>query len=77
MMGLVGEEIDGMRIDMRAAMAGMMKGGGMMRGGGGMMNRDRDDEGRNGKMMLACPVGMFLMMRVMTKEKKEDEPSRK
>jgi len=30
MMGLVGEEIDGMHIDMGAAMAGMMKGGGMM-----------------------------------------------
>ena len=39
MMGLVGEEVDGMRIDMRAAMAGMMGGRGMMRGGG-MMNRD-------------------------------------
>ena len=39
-MGLVGEEIEGMRIDMRAAMAGMMGGRGMMRGGGGMMNRD-------------------------------------
>ena len=31
MMGLVGEEVQGMRIDMRAAMAGMMRGGGMMR----------------------------------------------
>lgn len=30
MMGLVGEEVEGMRIDMRAAMAGMMRGGGMM-----------------------------------------------
>ena len=40
MMGLVGEEVEGMRIDMRAAMAGMMGGRGMMRGGGGMMNRD-------------------------------------
>ena len=40
MMGLVGEEVDGMHIDMRAAMAGMMGGRGMMRGGGGMMNRD-------------------------------------
>lgn len=30
MMGLVGEEVQGMRIDMRAAMAGMMRGGGMM-----------------------------------------------
>jgi cytochrome c oxidase cbb3-type subunit 2 len=43
MMGLVGEEIDGMRIDMRAAMAGMMGGRGMMGGGGGMMNRDMRD----------------------------------
>ncbi len=43
MMGLVGEEIDGMRIDMRAAMAGMMGGRGMMRGGGGMMNRDMNE----------------------------------
>ena len=40
MMGLVGEEVEGMRIDMRAAMAGMMGGRGMMRGGSGMMNRD-------------------------------------
>ena len=31
MMGLVGEEVQGMKIDMRAAMAGMMRGGGMMR----------------------------------------------
>jgi cytochrome c oxidase cbb3-type subunit I/II len=30
MMGLVGEEVQGMRIDMRAAMAGMMGGRGMM-----------------------------------------------
>src|SRR6266545_8064745 len=30
MMGLVGEEVQGMRIDMRAAMASMMRGGGMM-----------------------------------------------
>jgi cytochrome c oxidase cbb3-type subunit 2 len=30
MMGLVGEEVQGMRIDMEAAMAGMMGGGGMM-----------------------------------------------
>src|SRR6266545_2958432 len=37
MMGLVGEEVQGMRIDMRAAMAGMMTDGGMMRCGGGMM----------------------------------------
>ncbi|HWP22982.1 MAG TPA: c-type cytochrome [Candidatus Binatia bacterium] len=43
MMGLVGEEIDGMRIDMRAAMAGMMGGGGMMGRGGGMMHRDMRD----------------------------------
>jgi hypothetical protein len=35
MMGLVGEEVEGMRIDMRAAMAGMMGGRGMM-GRGGM-----------------------------------------
>lgn len=43
MMGLVGEETQGMMIDMRAAMAGMMGGRGMMRGGGGMMNRDMKD----------------------------------
>jgi cytochrome c oxidase cbb3-type subunit 2 len=43
MMGLVGEEVDGMHIDMRAAMAGMMGGRGMMRGGGGMMNRDMNE----------------------------------
>jgi cytochrome c oxidase cbb3-type subunit I/II len=43
MMGLVGEEVEGMRIDMKAAMAGMMKGGGMMRGRGGMMNGDMKD----------------------------------
>jgi len=42
MMGLVGEEVQGMRIDMQAAMAGMMGGRGMMRGGG-MMNRDMKD----------------------------------
>jgi len=30
MMGFVGEEVDGMHIDMRAAMAGMMDGGGRM-----------------------------------------------
>jgi cytochrome c oxidase cbb3-type subunit 2 len=41
MMGLIGEEVQGMRIDMRAAMARMMGGGGMMgRGGRGMMDRD-------------------------------------
>jgi hypothetical protein len=27
--------------------------------------------------VLACPVGMFLMMRMMMKEKKEDQASRK
>jgi hypothetical protein len=27
--------------------------------------------------VLACPVGMFLMMRMMMKGKKEDEPSNK
>ena len=37
MMGLVGEEVEGMRIDMRAAMAGMMG------GGGGMMDRNMQD----------------------------------
>ena len=36
MMGLVGEEVQGMRIDMPAAMAGMMRGRGMM---GPMMGR--------------------------------------
>lgn len=39
MMGLVGEETQGMTIDMKAAMAGMMGGRGMMRRGGGMMDR--------------------------------------
>jgi cytochrome c oxidase cbb3-type subunit 2 len=43
MMGLVGEEVEGMRIDMRAAMAGMMGGRGMMRGRGGRMDRDRNE----------------------------------
>ena len=43
MMGLVGEEVDGMQIDMRAAMAGMMRDKGMMGRGGGMMNRDMKD----------------------------------
>jgi len=43
MMGLVGEEVQGMRIDMRAAMAGMMRGGGMMGRGGGMMDRNMRD----------------------------------
>ena len=27
--------------------------------------------------LLACPVGMFLMMRMMMREKKEDQTSRK
>ena len=40
MMGLVGEETQGMRIDMGAAMAGMMGGRGMMKRGGGMMDRN-------------------------------------
>jgi cytochrome c oxidase cbb3-type subunit 2 len=43
MMGLVGEEIQGMRIDMRAAMAGMMGGRGMMGRGGGMMDGNMRD----------------------------------
>lgn len=43
MMGLVGEEMEGMRIDMRAAMAGMMGGRGMMGRGGGMMDRNMRD----------------------------------
>lgn len=43
MMGLVGEEVQGMRIDMQAAMAGMMGGRGMMRGRGGMMDRNMRD----------------------------------
>ena len=43
MMGLVGEEVQGMRIDMQAAMAGMMGGRGMMGRGGGMMNRDMNN----------------------------------
>jgi mono/diheme cytochrome c family protein len=43
MMGLVGEEVEGMRIDMQAAMAGMMGGRGMMGRGGGMMNRNMRD----------------------------------
>lgn len=43
MMGLVGEEIDGMRIDMRAAMAGMMGGREMMGRGGAMMDKDMRD----------------------------------
>jgi cytochrome c oxidase cbb3-type subunit 2 len=43
MMGLVGEEVEGMRIDMRAAMAGMMGGKGMMGRGGSMMDRNMQD----------------------------------
>jgi mono/diheme cytochrome c family protein len=43
MMGLVGEEVEGMRIDMRAAMAGMMGGRGMMGRGGGMMDKNMRD----------------------------------
>lgn len=43
MMGLVGEEVQGMRIDMRAAMAGMMGGRGMMGREGGMMERNMRD----------------------------------
>jgi mono/diheme cytochrome c family protein len=43
MMGLVGEEVQGMRIDMRAAMAGMMGGRGMMGREGGMMDRNMRD----------------------------------
>jgi len=43
MMGLVGEEVQGMRIDMRAAMAGMMGGRGRKDGGGGMMDRNMRD----------------------------------
>ena len=40
MMGLVGEEIQGMRIDMQAAMAGMMRRRGMMGRGGGRVDRN-------------------------------------
>jgi mono/diheme cytochrome c family protein len=43
MMGLVGEEVEGMRVDMRAAMAGMMGGRGMMGRGGGMTDRNMRD----------------------------------
>ncbi|HEY2918541.1 MAG TPA: c-type cytochrome [Candidatus Binatia bacterium] len=51
MMGLVGEEVQGMRIDMRAAMAGMMGGRGTMGQGGGMMDKNmremmKDKKGR-------------------------------
>lgn len=40
MMGLIGEELQGMRIDMRAAMAGMMGGRGMRGKDDGMMDRN-------------------------------------
>jgi cytochrome c oxidase cbb3-type subunit 2 len=43
MMGLVGEEVQGMRIDMRAAMAGMMGGRGSTGRGGGMMDGNMHD----------------------------------
>ncbi|MDP2603928.1 MAG: cytochrome c [Deltaproteobacteria bacterium] len=43
MMGLIEEESEGMRIDMQAAMAGMMGGRGMMGRGGGMMDRNMRD----------------------------------
>jgi cytochrome c oxidase cbb3-type subunit I/II len=43
MMRLVGEEIQGMRIDMRAAMAGMMGRRGMMGKDGGVMDRNMRD----------------------------------
>ncbi len=43
MMGLVGEEVQGMRIDMRAAMAGMVGNRGSMGRGGGMMDRNMRD----------------------------------
>jgi mono/diheme cytochrome c family protein len=43
MMGLVGEEVEGMRIDMPAAMAGMMGGRGMMGRGAGMMDKNMRD----------------------------------
>ena len=47
MMGLVGEEVEGMRIDMRAAMAGMMGGREMMGRGGGMMDRNMNEMMKN------------------------------
>ena len=47
MMGLVGEEVQGMRIDMRAAMAGMMGGRGMRDRGEGMMDRNMRDMMKN------------------------------
>ena len=43
MMGLVGEEVEGMQIDMRAAMAGMMGGRGMMGRGGRMKDGNMRD----------------------------------
>jgi cytochrome c oxidase cbb3-type subunit 2 len=43
MMNLVGEEVQGMRIDMQAAMAGMMGGRGMRGKDGGMMDRNTRD----------------------------------
>jgi hypothetical protein len=43
MMGLVGEEFQGMRIDMRAAMAAMMRGRRMMGNDGGMMDKNMRD----------------------------------
>jgi mono/diheme cytochrome c family protein len=47
MMGLIGEEVQGMRIDMPAAMAGMMGGRGMMGERGGMMERNMRDRMKN------------------------------
>ncbi len=43
MMGLVGEETQGMMIDMKAAMTGMMGSRGMMRRDGGTMDRNMRD----------------------------------
>jgi mono/diheme cytochrome c family protein len=43
MMGFVGEETQGMTIDMPAAMGGMMRGRGMMGRGGGMMDRNTEE----------------------------------
>jgi mono/diheme cytochrome c family protein len=62
MMGLVGEEVQGMRIDMRAAMAGMMGGRGMrggrgMMGGGGMMDRDGGMMDRHMRDMMKDMMG--------------------
>jgi len=42
-MGLVGEEVEGMQIDMKAAMAGMMGDRGMMGRGGRMKDRNMRD----------------------------------